>query len=133
LPYEVDLSLNDEPPPYATDLSEIKSQEHVKRALVVVTELARLSDYNLGKRIVKRVKLQGVFSPHQGPAIRHRTGDADRSARWDAEVVVVTDHVSTSFFSLSPTKGPRIRFSASRSAFTPPGWALLRMIDRAPT
>lgn len=34
-PYEADLSIDDEPPPFATDLSEIKGQEHVKRALEV--------------------------------------------------------------------------------------------------
>jgi len=43
LPYEVDLSLADEPPPYATDLSEIKGQEHVKRAV----ELAAAGAHNL--------------------------------------------------------------------------------------
>lgn len=34
-PYEVNLSLDGDPPPYAADLSEIKGQEHVKRALEV--------------------------------------------------------------------------------------------------
>ena len=34
-PYEADLSIDDEPPPFATDLAEIKGQEHVKRALEV--------------------------------------------------------------------------------------------------
>ena len=34
-PYEADLSLDDVPPIFYTDLSEIKGQEHVKRALEV--------------------------------------------------------------------------------------------------
>ena len=34
-PYEPDFSLDGDPPPYLTDLSEIKGQEHVKRALEV--------------------------------------------------------------------------------------------------
>jgi magnesium chelatase family protein len=34
-PYEADLLLDGDPPPYAADLSEIKGQEHVKRALEV--------------------------------------------------------------------------------------------------
>jgi magnesium chelatase family protein len=34
-PYQADFSLNDGPPPHITDLSEIKGQEHVKRALEV--------------------------------------------------------------------------------------------------
>ncbi|MEW5957890.1 MAG: YifB family Mg chelatase-like AAA ATPase [Chloroflexota bacterium] len=34
-PYQVDFSLEGDPPPYACDLAEIKGQEHVKRALEV--------------------------------------------------------------------------------------------------
>jgi magnesium chelatase family protein len=34
-PYQTNFSLNGDPPPYITDLSEIKGQEHVKRALEV--------------------------------------------------------------------------------------------------
>ncbi len=36
-PYEVNFTLDDQPPPYAYDLQDVQGQEHVKRALEVAT------------------------------------------------------------------------------------------------
>jgi magnesium chelatase family protein len=63
-PYEADFSLDGPPPAYATDLSEIKGQEHVKRAL----EVAAAGGHNMlmsgppgsGKTLIAR-SMPGVL------------------------------------------------------------------------